>query len=593
MKILFLLPAALLLAPTASAQFTFSFDFHGPSRAAPDCGGTMMNEGDILFPCSTGMPVMPKVPGPLLAPRIFLPSVGPFGLGLPPACIGATGGVLCTGGGVEVDALSYGFDNPIDPNVFVPGTNFNRKANYHFSVDEFATGTPTLISPTVADEFGVGDAGADVFVDIGFIMPPPFPPFGGGMPGNNADVDGDGRPQFPTYWAYPGTGLIEPNFPGVPPDMGDNLDALDMDGTAAGTTFPVYYSLDSGFVDPRNGFPNSGSAAASGFVGGDVLLTPAPGAGPALYAPAMVLGLDLVGPAGSDDLDALILWENGNPGYQQSFQPYDWITTPNNVDMLFFSVRIGSAVIGMPDSRFGLPIEAGDILGPPVPTFLGALSPFPAIWIPAEDIGLSVSALRGGAGAFGDDLDALDYSRQKTLLNHEYCFGDGGLAGCNNCPCGNNMPAGNQSGCKNSVSTGARLEVSGFPCVTNDTLRFELTGATPMSLAVLVAGNNRLPLAGFCPPGSGIVTTVFDGLRCVGGGLKRGGGRPTDINGDVGITNNGWGPPSGPGVGLLAKTGFLIPCTAIQWQVIYRDFPTMMCTTGLNTSQAVQTITLP
>jgi hypothetical protein len=552
-----------------------------------------MTEGDILTPCATGAPDMPRVPGPLPSPLIAIPSTGLGGLGLPGGCVGAAPGVLCFPG-LEVDALSYGFDGPIDQNIFVPGTNSVRKANYHFSVDEWATGGfVTPFSPTVFDESGVGDAGADVFVDIGFQLPPPFLPFAGGMPGNNADVDGDGRPQFPTYWAYPGTGLIEPNFPGLPPDAGDNLDAVDVDG-AAGTTggFPVFYSLDSAFVDPRNGFPGSGSAAANGFSGGDVVFTPAPGAGPFMYAPAPVLGLDLVGGPDSDDLDALMIWENQMNGFQPSQGAYDWILFPNNVDMLFFSVRTGSAVIGMPDSRFGIPIEAGDILGPPLPTFAGGVSPFPSLWIPAEDLGLAVSFARGGSSPFGDDMDALDFSRRKVLLQHEYCFGDGGLAGCNACPCGNNMPAGTQSGCMNSNGTGARLETSGLACVSNDTLRFELTGATPNSFAVLLAGNNRLPVAGTCPPGSGIMTTVFDGLRCIGGGVQRAGGRPTDANGDVGITNNGWGAPSGPAAGVLAVTGFNTPCIPVQWQVIYRDL-LVPCGTGLNTSQGVQVITMP
>ena len=592
MKTLFLLPVAVLLAPTALAQFTFSFDFHGPSRSAPDCGGATMTEGDILSPCTTGSPEMPKVPGPLPAPRIFIPSIGATGLGLPPACLGAPPGAPCAPG-LEVDALSYGFDFPIDPNIFAPGSNLLSKANYHFSVDEWAVGTSLLISPTVRDESGVGDAGADVFVDLGFIMPPPFPPFGGGMPGNNAVVDGDGRPQFPTYWAYPGTGLNEPSAPGLPPDLGDNLDAVDVDGGPVAGGFPVFYSLDSGLVDPRNGFPGSASAAALGFSGGDVLVTPIPGAGPGLFAPAPVLGLDLVGGPDSDDLDALILWENGNPGYQPSFQPYDWITAPNNVDMLFFSVRTGSAVIGMPDSRFGIPIEAGDILGPPVPTVLGGASPFPAIWVPAEDLGLMPSVARGGGSPFGDDIDALDFTKRKPLLAHEYCFGDGGLVGCAICQCSNNMPAGNQSGCMNSAGTGARLEVSGRACVTNDTLRFELTGARPVTFAILNFGTTRLPAAGVCPPGSGIPAFAFDGLRCIGGNQIRAGGRATDANGDIGITNAGWGFGDFPTGGLLNRVMVSQPCQTTQWQVIYRDSLWGTCTTGLNTSQGVQVVTLP
>lgn len=587
-----LLPTALLFAsPSAFAQFSFSIDFHGPTRSAADCSGTgaAITEGDVLRPC-TGSPAMPVTPAPLQRPQIFIPG-GPGGLGLMGACIGAAPGSLCAPG-MEMDALSYGFDDVIDDFIFVPGSNFTRKANYHFSVDEWAVGAPVGMEPNVFSEATVGDIAADVFVDDGFDVPPPFAPFGGGVPGNIANVDGDGRPQFPTYWAYPGIGLREPSGPGTPPDNGDNLDALDVSPATVTGSFPVFFSLDAEFLDPRNGFPNSASAVAHGFSGADVLVSPAAGGPPVLYAPAAVLGLDLAGPD-TDDLDALILHENNMPGFQPSFAPYDWITAPNNVDMMLFSVRTGSAVIGQPDSRYGLPIEPGDILVPPLPTFSGGVSPYPAIWIPAEDLGLEVSFARGGAVTFGDDIDALDYARNKQLLEAEYCYGDGGLAGCTACPCGNDAAAGTQAGCLNSAGTGARLEVSGLACVTNDTLRFELLSATPNSFALLLTGANRLPLAGPCPPGSGISPINLDGLRCMGGGLRRLGVRPTDANGDVGITNNGWGPPSGPAGGLLNFAGYAVPCVPTQWQAFYRDDPTVGCNTGVNTSQGIQVILTP
>ena len=587
-----LLPAAAAaLAPAASAQITFSFDFQGPSRSAPSCAGAIMTEGDILTPCPTTVPMLPLVPGLLPPPLVAIPS-GPFGLGLPGLCVGAPPGVLCMPG-LEVDALSYGADGPIDPQIFIPGTNFVRKARYHFSVDRFAVGAAGMIPPTVFTEAGSLDAACDVFMDIGFLVPPPFMPFGGMRPGNVARVDGDGRPQLPSYWAYPGTGLIEPSPAGPPPTLGDNLDALDADGTAAGAAFPVYFSLDSPFPDPRTGFPNTGSAPALGFSGADVLITPVPGGPPFVFAPAGLLGLDLIGGFSSDDLDALILFENGSGAFEPSFMPYDWIFGPGPHDMLLFSVRTGSAVLGAPDSRYGIPIQAGDTLGPPVPTPFGGVSPFPSIWIPAEDLGLSVNFLRGGVGPFGDDIDALDYSRQKQSLVHEYCYGDGGILGCTGCPCGNDMPAGTQTGCKNSAGTGARLNASGMACITADTLRFEVTGAVPISFAILVTGTTRLPAAGFCPPGSGIAPLNLDGLRCIGGNQLRYAARPTDINGDVGITNAGWGPPNGPPRRVLAYAGDGVPCLTTQWQVLYRENAAMVCMKGVNTTQGVQVVTQP
>ena len=304
---------------------------------------------------------------------------------------------------VEVDALSYGTDFNLDPKYGTWGMQWD------FSVDEMAWGQPGCPFPSVFTEgmTGAGEASADIFTDWG-IGPGPFPPPPPFIFGNTALLDGDGMGPF----GGPGIGLIEPNLaaPGVP-DMGDNLDAVDLDelaGPFVGPRYPVYFSLDSGFMDPLEGPPvNTASALAHGFVGGDVVTTQSPGMLPMMYAPAPMLGLDLVAGPDTDDLDALILWENGDMIYQPSQQPFDWVQG-GGTDMLLFSVRRGSAVIGAPDSLWGAPIEEGDILCPPV---AGGMSPFPGIFIPAEQIGLATAraGLQGPTG-FADDLDAADLS---------------------------------------------------------------------------------------------------------------------------------------------------------------------------------------
>ena len=58
--------------------------------------------------------------------------------------------------------------------------------------------------------------------------------------------------------------------------------------------------------------------------------------------------------------------------------------------MLVFSVRRGSAVIGLPDSIFGLPIEE-DLLVPPIPV----ASPFPGSSSPPKP---RPRDLRSGSG---------------------------------------------------------------------------------------------------------------------------------------------------------------------------------------------------
>jgi len=137
-----------------------------------------------------------------------------------------------------------------------------------------------------------------------------------------------------------------------------------------------------------------------------VLVSNGPGGPVLLYAAAFQLGLDMFGP-GIDDLDALVLVENGIPGYQPSampFPPFNW--GGGGADMLLYSVRRGSAVIGFPDSCLGLPIEEGDILVPPP----GGPGAPPCVLIAAENLGLA-TLCSGFAGPFGaDELDTLDVS---------------------------------------------------------------------------------------------------------------------------------------------------------------------------------------
>ncbi len=399
--------AALLLGTTTalSAQQTvYSIDWRGPSVGIPDAGtATPMTSGDLLIP-TTGLPAL----GPLPMPTIGM-THGLGGLGLIPGCIGVPGGVPCP---VEVDALSFGQDFPVTPNGFAPG-------QLHFSVDSFAMGIAGgAIAPNVTSEGPVGDASADVMLNPLPMPGAPLPP--GPSIGHRGIWDGDGMASG-TGFSYPGLGLIEPNMPSpAPAAMGDNLDALDTLPFLPGVPPFAFFSLDSVGGDPLTGLPHNAAAAAHGFTGADVLVSVAGGLGPMLYAPGPALGLNLVPAMNPDDLDALILWENGDGIFQPSQVPFDWMTGAS--DMLLFSVRRGSAVIGMPDSIFGLPIEEGDILTTPLPSFMGGVSPFPGIFVAAENIGLGT--VRSGtvlASNFGDDLDALD---SVHVIIHD-CDGDG------------------------------------------------------------------------------------------------------------------------------------------------------------------------
>ncbi len=360
----------------------FSVDFQGPLSAT--WGGPLF-AGDILQPTPPAPAIAPP-PLPLPTPVVTEAMLGIVpGMGMVEA---------------EVDALSHGRDMP---GPFSPLGPF--PFTVHFSVDEHAVSWGPMMPPDTFTEGPMGgglEASADVFQSpLMPFIPPPGP---GPMGPNWAVYDGDGFPSMAGTPPYPGVGLLEPNPPTplILPDPGANLDALTVD-YGAPSKFPAFFSMDSAFPDPLEVAPaNSGTAMANGFVGGDVVVTPAAGAGPMMYAPAVVLGLDLVVGRDSDDLDALMLWDDGN----LMFNP--------GLDILVFSVRRGSAVVGAPDCLWGAPIEEGDLLMDPASalmwTGMPAASPFPAIFMPAEFLGLYTTRWgvpNPGGFPFGDELDAL------------------------------------------------------------------------------------------------------------------------------------------------------------------------------------------
>ncbi len=345
---------------------TFSFDWQSFQMFTPDSYWMLpMISDDILSPAMGGPPIGFPFPGPLPPPGIAQGAApGPWGpgLGLPMP-------------GADLDALSYGTDQfPMQG---------QRPDIWHFSVDRYAAGVPTMTPPDVFTEGAWGpafEAAADVFKNW-------FP-----MSGNNTVyMDGDGMGPVP--W---GLGLVE--SPGIAPVPGqttdDNLDALNIDTLpheVSGVAVPIYFSMDSGFVDPLTGLADPGGAPVQGFSGADIMM--AQNGVLSMYAPAGALQLDGLGQfPNTDDVDALVLLEDG-----------DGIFNPN-FDFLCFSVRRRSAIIGTPDIILGLPIEEGDIL-----LAMPGPAPAPGILIQAEALGLTTMRTHGGGVfPFADELDALD-----------------------------------------------------------------------------------------------------------------------------------------------------------------------------------------
>ena len=177
---------------------------------------------------------------------------------------------------------------------------------------------------------------------------------------------------------------------------------------------------------------------------------------------------------------------------------------------------------------------------------------------------------------------------------YEGCNGDGGnQMGCTDCPCGNNATPGTIGGCINANTTSARLLVSGTPSVGMNSLRFEMTGGNVDTFGILVTGTTALPANMMNPcfaDQSGVLSSVLNGLRCIGGPVIRHGTRATDSNGDIGVTTAGWGPPNGPPGGIIAQSGFTLG-EVRHFQVFYRDVAFALCTQDQNTTQRV-TVTI-
>ncbi|MCB9915299.1 MAG: hypothetical protein H6828_09135 [Planctomycetes bacterium] len=567
--------AAFLAGQAGAQQVTFSIDWHSPTLPIPDFfTSTPITEGDILAP-ATLTPAL----GPLTMPGIAI-SAGPTGLGLPAwaGCVGHPGGTPC---GIEVDALSYGTDHPMLPQ------SSGSLGDYWFSTDEYALGfAGPSWPPDMGSEVPCGDASADVWHNGAPLPAGPLGPFFF-MAGNTAAIDGDGMVSC-SGALYPGLGLREPNFPGFP-NLGDNLDALDVDFNASSAGFPatgVYFSLDEAFFDGLVGQPNSGSAGLIGATGADVLKTLTPGGPPIVWASGFQLGLNQAGAL--DDLDALAIWENGTGLFEPSAFPYDWVN--GGTDMVLFSVRRGSPVIGQPDSIFGIPIEEGDILTTPV---VGGLSPYPGIFCAAENLGLitfrsyamradDLNALDTVGPALGPDCngngvpDNIDIQSGNStdvngngipdeceLIATPYCF----------CPVGGPAPCANwdpNAGCQNSTGAGALLTGSGTSSVFNDDLVLTVTNLPTGQFGIVYFGNNAI---GPFPFG--------DGLRCVGGGVIR-----------FAPKNSGTAGTISYGPGLIGGGAPWAPFQTVRFQGWYRD-PSGPCGNGFNLSNALSVIFTP
>jgi hypothetical protein len=148
-----------------------------------------------------------------------------------------------------------------------------------------------------------------------------------------------------------------------------------------------------------------------------------------------------------------------------------------------------------------------------------------------------------------------------------FCAGDGSGAAC---PCGNNSPQGQGSGCLNSLGTGALLSATGVASVASDTVVLSGTGM-PNSSALYFRGTSQLS------GGNGIV--FGDGLRCVGGTIVR-----------LGVKLNAGGASQYPTTGdaSVSVRGGVAPGDIRQYQVWYRNAAPFCMGSTFNMSNGIE-----
>jgi hypothetical protein len=194
---------------------------------------------------------------------------------------------------------------------------------------------------------------------------------------------------------------------------------------------------------------------------------------------------------------------------------------------------------------------------------------------PSDSFGYAVAisgetALASSAWADTNGVDSGEAYVFETVPDNSYCYGDGSGAPC---PCGNSGSIG--QGCQNSFGTGgALLSATGSASVLADTVTLRVGGLPHSGFAVFVQGADAVS--------SGI--PLGDGLRCIGGQLRRLGARAAQPDGSLVFGHDVAGDP------LVSIAGGIPPGGGVlRYQVYYRDSNPNFCTPErLNLSNGIR-----
>ncbi|MEM7517488.1 MAG: hypothetical protein AAF368_11275, partial [Planctomycetota bacterium] len=179
--------------------------------------------------------------------------------------------------------------------------------------------------------------------------------------------------------------------------------------------------------------------------------------------------------------------------------------------------------------------------------------------------------------------------------------------GCNSCPCSGAFGSNPLGGCSNRDIRRGVIETEGRARISNDTLGVRARGLNSNTFAALLVGTTRLPFnpgncttGGFQIPGFGVAFNGSNGLRCIGGNVRRAGLRLSDLDGEIGtsaIGDAGWGALDSPSTPMAGLIGAVIG-QPLHLQIYYRDAgnvsnPNAPCSGSINTTDATTVTYLP
>ena len=230
--------------------------------------------------------------------------------------------------------------------------------------------------------------------------------------------------------------------------------------------------------------------------------------------------------------------------------------------------QTGPAISGAPTQ---CPPGSGTVFSPPpgVGTGLGNNDSFRITEVPpGSPLYLEGCHFFGGNPFAGFAL-ALYGTACPTTTTGEvlYCFGDGAGTPC---PCANHAAPAAQSGCLNSLATGATLRALGTASLANDSL--SLLGANMTNAPCLY-------FQGTTRQNGGFGDAFGDGLRCAGGAAVR-----------LGAYSNGNGSSQIPAPNearISVRGGVASPGTR-TYQVWYRNVAAFCTPAGFNLSNGLE-----